>query len=380
MEVDIVLIILLLHFGLVKTNDLCREGKCQTYALDIYGDAMENTELVDHVFHRTPTRNAIHCHSSCVDDCRSLSFNYKENNEGNVCELNEGSHFINQSSLKSSPGSRYYNLRREFSQKKHHAKSCDGDVTCVNGCCKKNPCQNGGACTEICEPTSVRYNCSCPEKFIGRHCEFERKSCQVYKAAGERSSGLYTIIDDSSQSFQVFCDFASEPGFAWNLIQSFRLSQTQNIIFSGYTNAISGDQPNWHAYLIHPTYLAWLRTQSTHWRATCRYDTDGVVYTDYMRTSLANCDIITLPEGTPPNICFQFEFINIRGHECFNCTAPLWNSPALHTDSGLTFCEFNATEGAVVSEDNFGSYSSANPLHRCSSVPNSTTQFWLGGQ
>ena len=113
--------------------------------------------------------------------------------------------------------------------------------------------------------------------------------------------------------------------------------------------------PNWKAYLIHPTYLAWLRTQSTHWRATCRYDTDGVVYTDYMRTSLANCDIITLPEGTPPNICFQFEFINIRGHECFNCTAPLWNSPALHTDSGLTFCEFNATEGAVVSEDNFGS-------------------------
>ena len=117
MEVDIVLIILLLHFGLVKTNDLCREGKCQKYALDIYGDAMENTELVDDVFHRTPTRNAIHCHFSCVDDCRCLSFNYKENNEGNVCELNEGSHFTNQSSLKSSPGSRYYNLRREFSQK-----------------------------------------------------------------------------------------------------------------------------------------------------------------------------------------------------------------------------------------------------------------------
>ena len=101
--------------------------------------------------------------------------------------------------------------------------SC-GDVTCVNGCCKNNPCQNGGKCTEICEPTSVRYNCSCSQKFIGRHCEFERKSCQAYKAAGERSSGLYTIIDDSNQSFQVFCDFESEPGFAWNLIQSFSLS------------------------------------------------------------------------------------------------------------------------------------------------------------
>ena len=99
-----------------------------------------------------------------------------------------------------------------------------GDVTCVDGCCKNNPCQNGGKCIEICEPTSVRYNCSCSEKFIGRHCESERKSCQAYKATGERKSGFYTIIDNSSQSFQVFYDFDSEPGFAWNLIQSFSLS------------------------------------------------------------------------------------------------------------------------------------------------------------
>ena len=107
---------------------------------------------------------------------------------------------------------------------KHHASSCDGDVTCVSGCCKNNPCQNGGTCTEICEPASVRYNCSCPAKFIGRHCE-KRKSCQAYRAAGETSSGLYTITDDSDLSFQVFCDFDSEPGFAWNLIQSFSLSK-----------------------------------------------------------------------------------------------------------------------------------------------------------
>ena len=106
------------------------------------------------------------------------------------------------------------------------ATTCN-DVTCVNGCCKYNTCQNGGKCVEICEPTSVRYNCSCSEKFMGRHCESKRKrkSCQAYKAAGERKSGLYTITDDSDQSFQVFCDFDSEPGFAWNLIQSFSLSK-----------------------------------------------------------------------------------------------------------------------------------------------------------
>ena len=108
---------LVVFLKLVTANDHCKEGKCQTYALDIYGDAVENSEFVDHVFHKFPTINPIHCHSSCVDDCRCLSFNYRENNEEKVCELNKGSHFINQSSLKHSPGSRYYNLRREFSQK-----------------------------------------------------------------------------------------------------------------------------------------------------------------------------------------------------------------------------------------------------------------------
>ena len=56
-------------------------------------------------------------------------------------------------------------------------------------------------------------------------------------------------------------------------------------------DATCGDQPNWHTYLIRPAYLAWLGAQSTHWRATCRYDTDGAEYTDYMRRSLEDCNI-----------------------------------------------------------------------------------------
>ncbi|CAH3032749.1 unnamed protein product [Porites lobata] len=222
---------------------------------------------------------------------------------------------------------------------------------------------------------------------MGRHCEFKRKSCQAYKAAGERKSGLYKIIDDRNQSFQVFCDFDSEPGFAWNLIQSFSLSQKQvnyKIIFisrifffSDYTEAVSGDHPNWHAYLIRRNYFEWLGTQSTHWRATCRYDTDGVVYTDYMRTSLANCNVLTLPTNFYGQ-CFQFEFINIRGHECVDCTVPLWQNKGvwpLHTDTSFHLCEFNGKQGALNSEDNFGFYGVVNSQHRCSNNSLSTTQF-----
>ena len=134
-------------------------------------------------------------------------------------------------------------------------------------------------------------------------------------------------------------------------------------------------------YLISPANLAWLGAQSTHWRATCRYDTDGVVYTDYMRTSLANFNIL-IPQSQS-GTCHQFEFMNIRGHECLNCTAPLWyekDENSLHTDGDKNICEFNGKTGAVYNEDNFGGYGAVNPLHRCSSGPNATTQVWLGGQ
>ena len=51
-----------------------------------------------------------------------------------------------------------------------------------------------------------------PELFVGKHCEnWLRRSCQNYKAAGSYSS--------CNQAFRVLCDFHSEPGFAWNVIE-----------------------------------------------------------------------------------------------------------------------------------------------------------------
>ena len=140
---------------------------------------------------------------------------------------------------------------------------------------------------------------------------------------------------------------------------------------------------NWQAYLIRPSYLQWLAKQSTHWRATCRYETDGVMYRDYMRTSLANFNIMNIPAPISAK-CYQFEIINIRGYECVSCTVPLWNKKSvssLHTNSSRNVCQFNGNRGDVAdNEDNFGNYGNFNPNFRCTSSPNSTTQFWIGGQ
>ncbi|KAL9968534.1 hypothetical protein ACROYT_G020641 [Oculina patagonica] len=409
--------LLLFLVTILQVKGDCPTGSCEKISLDVHRDAVQHSEFVGHVFHNSVTLNPVQCYTWCIQDCRCLSINYKENNEEKYCELNEGNQFTNESSLKDSPGSNYYTLRREIHRSK---EPCVDEVTWTNGCCENNPCLNEGTCNQICEPASVRYNCSCPVPFVGKHCEIQlRKSCQDYKAAGVNESGLYRVIDDSNRIFKVFCDFDSERFRARlrvesdSIIQSCKQGHNEDcmqvltlpvvlneisgvivdsgmvrrmgVVFSDYTDsgAVSGEMPNWQAYLIRPSYLAWLGNQSTHWRATCRYDTDGVVYRDYMRTSLADFDIRNIQEPVIAE-CHQFEIINIRGYECVSCTAPLWNRKgitSLCTDSSYNICEFSGNQGNVVnSEDNFGLYGKVNPAFRCTSNPDSTTQFWIGGQ
>ena len=102
---------------ILRVNGDCLSGSCQKISLDVRRDAMQDSEFVGHVFHNSVTLNPIQCYTWCIQDCRCLSFNYKKNNEDKRCELNEGNHFTNQSSLKYSSGSTYYNLRREYQAK-----------------------------------------------------------------------------------------------------------------------------------------------------------------------------------------------------------------------------------------------------------------------
>ena len=92
----------------------CLTGKCEKISFEVHRDAVLDSEFVGHVFHNSVTLNPVQCYMWCIHDCRCLSFNYKENNDTKYCELNDGSHFTNNNSLKHSQWSRYYNLRREY--------------------------------------------------------------------------------------------------------------------------------------------------------------------------------------------------------------------------------------------------------------------------
>ena len=169
---------------------------------------------------------------------------------------------------------------------------------------------------------------------------------------------------------------------------SFFLS-SQNVVFYDYldSSAVSSDSPNWQAYLIKRYFLVWLRDHSTHWRATCRYNTDGTVYTDYLRASFEDFEIVR-DTPTGDRSCRRYELVNIRGNQCENCTA--WtgyqkDSMHLHIDSYYSAsknCDFDGNESrdAVVNEDNFGFYDAVNQKFRCTSSSEATTQFWFGGK
>ena len=97
---------------------------------------------------------------------------------------------------------------------------------------------------------------------------------------------------------------------------------------------------------------------------------------DYLRAKTAYLNILQLYRKP----CVKMEYINIRGYDCYNCTALMVQAIErhLHTYSSVKFCQFtSARPTSVASEDNFGYYGVVNPLHRCTSGDNATTQWWF---
>ena len=109
---------------------------------------------------------------------------------------------------------------------------------------------------------------------------------------------------------------------------------------------------------------------------------EGLKYTDYARAKLEGHDIF----GTWWFVCRHYEYINIRGNNCRDCTAltKQTNGSAWlinSYDSKMKFgCDLDGRLGGNGHENNFGVYRNAtiHPDHRCSSSPASTTQYWFG--
>ena len=47
------------------------------------------------------------------------------------------------------------------------------------------------------------------------------RSCSQYGLLGIRENGYCTLYDSTLNKFTAYCDFTSEPGYAWTLVTSF---------------------------------------------------------------------------------------------------------------------------------------------------------------
>jgi hypothetical protein len=202
---------------------------------------------------------------------------------------------------------------------------------------------------------------------------------------GYKSDGYYTINVNTNDLITVYCDMTSEPGSAWTLVMSYALKSRHMQKFARKTMQqdapVNEQSPNWNIYRMSLSQMNHLKSQSTHWRTTCSFPTYKVDYIDYVRAKFTDFDIMTFL-GT--GICKKVEYVNIRGHECAQCTSRWWQTNdqyAPHIDSGHTHsCQFVPVQGSVTTENNFGYYAEAyNSKFRCSAGLLSTTNWWFGG-
>ena len=218
------------------------------------------------------------------------------------------------------------------------------------------------------------------------------RSCLDYAKKCYRTSGYYQIKIEKNCNdayHTVYCDMESEPGSAWTLVQSYALKNKDTPEFTKtplkYDAPVHSDTPSWNAYRMSHSQMSHLKKHSTHWRITCDFQSNSVdLRRDYALASFLDFDAMTF-EGF--GVCKMMKYINIRGHQCFDCTAAWWarynGGPidSLHVDSSLSslVCQFDASAGSVYDEDNFGVYVSTNTDFRCTSSPDATTNIWFGG-
>lgn len=234
----------------------------------------------------------------------------------------------------------------------------------------------------------MRFNCTCRGGYTGQRCEQIKRprSCKDLATNGVKTSGMNKVYDSENKSFQIYCDFDSEPGRVWALIQSF--SFENNGLFKskrfGVNSPVNEDDAtiNWKAYRLSLSRMKSIASVSSHLRATCNFPDEGIVYTDYARAKLKGHDLFGIWQAQ----CRSYEVMNIRDIECKDCTVGTWqvehemwhiNSYVSKSSAG---CEFDGKAGAVYGEHNFGLYYGVNVNFRCTSSPNSTTQHWIGSE
>ena len=110
---------------------------------------------------------------------------------------------------------------------------------------------------------------------------FIARSCLDYLEHGMLESDFYWLFDNKDRRYVAYCDLSSEPGSAWTLVMSFNrankdLPQFQRKSFLDDT-PINHNTPNWYSYHQTLERMKNIRSRSSHWRATCSFNSKRVI-------------------------------------------------------------------------------------------------------
>ena len=228
-----------------------------------------------------------------------------------------------------------------------------------------------------------RFKCHCLPGYAGNLCQNVVKSCRGYNN-GCRIPGVYKIFDNNMQLFDVYCDFDFNSSLTWTLIQSYQLQNNSLFEKQPLINdfPVNQNTTRWELYRLSKSRMQSVQEDSGKFRVTCNYNTDGVVYRDYLQASNNVIDILAFESGF---LCALTEWVDIRGTTCENCKVKIrqHRNYMLHIDSFYSDdCEFRPAKSKfcnlIGGEDNFGRYKCVNQAHRCSASLSATTQTWFG--
>ncbi|CAH3144171.1 unnamed protein product, partial [Porites lobata] len=237
----------------------------------------------------------------------------------------------------------------------------------LNKCCNQNLCAHGGTCTELCDDAKIKFNCTC-----GRLCQKRRAtSCKEQLRENEGSkSGVYQLFDPTTMSmYEVFCDAISEKGFIWTLIESFSFRSNNEFSDKAFYKEYPVNQKafTWSKFRLSWSRMITTANRSTHVRATCNFNTEELKYRDYLRAKLNDIDVMRLNVRVTARLSSSKQIIGMRYDSFYG--------PKIG-------CQFTSQSTGAVrlpgGEDNFRWYQPVNPVHRCVSSDDSTTQWWFG--
>ena len=261
--------ITLLAAFLFRTSDVdavC-SGRCEDSKTNPSRDAVQNRALEGHTIKTLTSTNFHTCHYHCFVECRCLSFQISNA----ACVLMDEDRSSTLEDFQKKSGYRYYDMRRKY----HHSKDLLGHsclaAPCENKSCKSQPCLNNGHCTELCENPKLKFDCTCAEGYTGKLCQIKARSCKDY--INDAANGKYIAFDEDGNKLNVFCDFLSEKGFAWTLVESFSLENNDFIKAVAFlkNKPINENNPSWVKYRLSCAHMKQIAYQSTYFRSTCQF-------------------------------------------------------------------------------------------------------------